>query len=361
MGCELSIEGEEFRFDGRPTCAGRSRAGVDLQGRLFNARLIQGVFDDACPATRQRWAYPDTRRWDPDRNTDELCAALPEYRRHGLRAITVGLQGGGSIYEPEVYDRYHASAFAADGSPDPAWFDRLGRIVRAADEQGMAVIVSCFYFKHARHFDGDGAVRHAVAATIDLLRSGGHRNLILEIANEIELFGRVEAPPVLCPERVHELIELAQAHQAGSTWRMPVACSTCGGDALPVGRWAEVEDLHLPHGNGCSLEQLAGKLRRLREREDFLVRPRPVVVNEDDVEIAKMETAVRHGAGWGYYDQGYGSGYGGSRVMDWSSRPREGTVAELSGFQTLPVNWGINTPEKRAFFHRLLEMTGGDP
>ncbi len=35
---------------------------------------------------------------DPDRNTDDFCRMLPIYRGYGLLAVTVGMQGGGSIY-----------------------------------------------------------------------------------------------------------------------------------------------------------------------------------------------------------------------------------------------------------------------
>jgi hypothetical protein len=45
--------------------------------------------------------------------------------------------------------------------------------------------------------------------------------------------------------------------------------------------------------------------------------------------------------------------------MDWKGQPREGSFAELSGFQTVPVNWSINTPVKKAFFDRVRQMTGG--
>ena len=31
---------------------------------------------------------------------------------------------------------------------------------------------------------------------------------------------------------------------------------------------------------------------------------------------------------------------------------------DLSGFQTPPINWGINTAHKRAFFDRVREVTG---
>jgi hypothetical protein len=40
--------------------------------------------------------------------------------------------------------------------------------------------------------------------------------------------------------------------------------------------------------------------------------------------------------------------------------PRESRYEELSGFQTVPVNWSVNTGHKRAFFERLREITGGE-
>jgi hypothetical protein len=45
--------------------------------------------------------------------------------------------------------------------------------------------------------------------------------------------------------------------------------------------------------------------------------------------------------------------------MDWTVHEREAIFAELSGFQTLPVNWAINDPHKQNFFERVNEITGG--
>ena len=86
---KLEIRGEDFWIHGQPTYAGRSWTGNRIEGLLFNSRMIQATFDDLNPDTRDRWAYPDTGKWDPDRNTDEFVAMLPEYRRHGLLAVTV--------------------------------------------------------------------------------------------------------------------------------------------------------------------------------------------------------------------------------------------------------------------------------
>ncbi len=45
--------------------------------------------------------------------------------------------------------------------------------------------------------------------------------------------------------------------------------------------------------------------------------------------------------------------------MDWTVKPREADYAQLSGFQTVSVNWSSNDEHKRAFFQKLRETTGG--
>src|ERR1035437_9768681 len=106
MATEVSIDGRAFCLQGRPTYEGVTYRGKPVEGLLLNARMIQAIFDDECPETRSHWRYPDTGVWDPNRNTDDFCAHLPLYRTHGLLAVTVGMQGGGAIYTPAIYDRY---------------------------------------------------------------------------------------------------------------------------------------------------------------------------------------------------------------------------------------------------------------
>ena len=58
-------------------------------------RFIQGIFDDKADASRfERFG----RHFDPEENTASLIAALPEWYAHGLRAFTVGFQGGGPCF-----------------------------------------------------------------------------------------------------------------------------------------------------------------------------------------------------------------------------------------------------------------------
>jgi hypothetical protein len=103
---------------------------------------------------------------------------------------------------------------------------------------------------------------------------------------------------------------------------------------------------------------LRAKLRRLKESEPYSRRPRPILVNEDSVSVENLEAAVAEHCSWGFYCQGYGSRYS-DRRMDWTTHGREARYGDLSGFQTPPVNWSINTSIKRAFFDRLREITGG--
>jgi len=60
----VSIAGTTWQINSKPTHAGSA-----AEGLLPNARMIQGIFDDANNSTRQNWAYPDTKAWDPERNT----------------------------------------------------------------------------------------------------------------------------------------------------------------------------------------------------------------------------------------------------------------------------------------------------
>ena len=72
----VGISGTEFTIDGQPTYAGRTFGGQMVQGMLFNVRAVQAMFDDANPATRDVWGYPDTGEWDPERDVTEFCQTL---------------------------------------------------------------------------------------------------------------------------------------------------------------------------------------------------------------------------------------------------------------------------------------------
>jgi hypothetical protein len=350
---EIAIDGTRFLADGKPTYQGTEWQTKPIEGLLMNSRMIQAIFDDECQHTRKSWVYPDTGVWDPDRNTNEFCAQLPTYRAYGLLAVTVGLQGGGAIFAPEVYDHYVNSAYRPDGTLKQAYFDRLLRIIRAADSTGMAVIVNYFYSKQVSRIPKDKVILAITEHMTDWLLRTGHRNILVDVANES---GDWWNRPVLEPENIHNIIDIVKSVTLNGR-RLLVGCSTGGGDQIPTPKWLRAEDFSLPHGNGLTAVELRSKLRRLKSQREYRDRPRPVVVNEDSIFVENMEAAVAEGCSWGFYCQGYGSCY--QDRMDWTTRNREPIYEELSGFQTVPVNWGINTPTKKTFFNRLKEITGG--
>jgi len=141
----VSIVGQAFHLNGQPTYQGRSWKGRKVEGLLLNSRMVQGIFDDQNPETAGQWAYPDTGRWEAERNAREFIAAMPEWRRHGLLAFTINLQGG----SPQGYSTsqpWRNSAINEDGSLREDYLQRLERVINRADELGMVVILGFFYF-----------------------------------------------------------------------------------------------------------------------------------------------------------------------------------------------------------------------
>ena len=71
-----------------------SASNKNVHGLLMVSRLIQGIFDDYNTSTQHIWAYPDTNKWDPMRNTQEFVGNMSIWRENGLLSFTLGLQGG---------------------------------------------------------------------------------------------------------------------------------------------------------------------------------------------------------------------------------------------------------------------------
>lgn len=287
MKTEISIQGEDFYINGRPTYEARQWNGRRIEGLLLNSRMVQAVFDDECRETASLWKYPDTGTWDPERNTAEFCEMLPEYRKHGLLAVTVGLQGGGSVYTPAVYDRYRMSAYDTEGKLKERYFSRLLKILSAADECGMAVIVNYFYWKQSKGMSMRN-FRDITAAVTERLLATGYRNILVDIANEVQCFRPLG---VLSQDNVHELIDAA-VNVTYEGRKLPVSSSSGGGKLTSSGRWAEMEDFSMPHGNGQKPAELAAKIRKFRETGEYRKRPRPVIVNEDSVFTENLDAAV---------------------------------------------------------------------
>ncbi len=334
---EVSIRGTDFFINGRPTYEGREWKGSRIEGLLMNSRMVQGVFDDANPETVQRWAYPDTGRWDPERNTREFLAAMPEWRRHGLLGFTINFQGG----SPQGYSKdqpWLNNAFHPDGSLKPAFLNRMKRILDRADELGMTAIVGYFYFGQDQHLKDDAAVRLATESATRWLLAQDYRHVLVEVANECD--NRAYQQPLIQAPNIHELIDLVKSIRAGG--RRLLVSASYNGRSIPRPNLVKTADYLLIHGNGVKDPAFITEMvQRTREVDGY--RPMPIVFNEDDhfdfdQPVNNFVNAVRAGASWGYFDPG-------------ESNYRD-------GYQCPPVQWGINTERKKQFFNLVKEMTG---
>ena len=340
----VSIQGQAFHVNGQPTYPGRTYKGQKVEGLLMNSRMVQGVFDDLNPETRSWWDYPDGS-WDPDRNTDEFVVAMPSWRRAGLIGFTINLQGG----SPQGYSKsqpWHNSAFTGEGELRPAYMARLRAILNEADELGMVPIVGYFYFGQDERLRDETAVVRATENATDWLLGEGYTNVIIEIANEVNV--RKYEHPMLQEFRCHELIEMVKEGYAGRVdspaGRLLVSTSN-GGRAIPKPNIVRAADFLLLHGNGVKEPNFIGEMvdtsRGLPE-----YRGQPILFNEDDhfdfhKDDNNMLAALSRYAGWGFFDYRMeGEGF------------RE-------GYQSVPVDWSTDGSErKRGFFELLAKVTG---
>ena len=336
---QVSIEGDRFLINGKPTYAGRTWNGRKIEGLLLNSRMVQATFDDLNPQTRDRWAYPDTQSWDEERNVTEFLDAMPQWRKHGLLAITVNLQGG----SPQGYSKdqpWHNSGFTESGELRPDYMERLERVLSRADALGMVVIVGYFYFGQDQRLSDESAVIAATDAATQWLLEHDFRNVLVEVNNECNV--KAYDHEILKPHRIDELIDrVRQTEQQG---RRLLVGTSYGGGTVPKENVVRASDFLLLHGNGVQEPaRIAEMVRHTRAVPGY--RPMPILFNEDDhFEFDKpmnnFVAALDEYASWGYFDYRMaGEGFD-------------------EGYQSVPVNWGISSDRKRGFFQLLAEITG---
>ena len=338
----ISIDGEKFLIDGVPIHQGRNYKGNPVEGLLFNCRMVQAIFNDENPETAGNWAYPDTGKWDPERNVNELIAALPEYLAHGCTAITVNLQGGMPITKTERVQPWVNTAIDPNGELKPDYMDRLLRLLNAADDLGMIVIVGYYYFGQDKFVADEEAIRRGTITASRWLLETGLENILIEINNESDV--PLYVHDILKPPRVHELIDLARGEEKDGR-RLIVSTSFTGGSfhgsiakGIPTEAALELSDYALVHTNRHDTLGTRQVVEGVRQMAAYKARPMPVVINEDSISVANLFAAVEVYAPWGYYDQG-------------DNNYRD-------GYQSPPVNWRINTPEKKRFFDGVAEIVG---
>lgn len=316
----LATTGEAFLMNGKLTYSEITGSNPNTHGMLMNARFIQGIFDDrANPGRFARWGKTE---WNPAQHTQDLVAALPEWYSYGLRAFTVGLQGGGPCFTINNLT-IDNNPFGEEGKQfDSAYADRLDKLIRGADAAGMVVIVSYFYGDQARRLRDGRAVRTAVTTASRFLKEGGYTNVIIEVANEYDIPPFQQHPLLYYPEGVATLIDLARQESGG----LPVGCSGKGGT---INREiAEASDVLLIHGNGCTRQRLYNMISEVRGWR----LNRPIVCNEDSQALGQLEVAYQTRTSWGYYNN--------------------------MTKQEPPADWSVTPGEDRFFAYRMAAGIG---
>ncbi|NLX99671.1 MAG: hypothetical protein GXY83_26545 [Rhodopirellula sp.] len=267
---QVTIVAGRWHLNGQVTYPG-SKA----EGLLMNVRMVNAVYEDA-----------KRTDFDPEANTDRFIAAIPDYAAHGVRAFTIGLQGGFPGYEGAVN-----SGFAPDGSLRPAYLDRVARVIEACDRHGVAVILGCYYQRQDQILRDETAVRDGAVNVARWVLSRGYTNLLLEIANEYPHRGFDHAV-LRSAEGEASLIELARRAAPG------LLVSTSGiGDGNLAEPEARTSDFILIHFNGVPVPEIPDRIAALKKYG------KPIVCNEDDkpsrASAEALRTSVAAGASWG--------------------------------------------------------------
>ena len=142
--------------------------GAPAEGLLMNVRMVNATFED-----RNRTDF------DPTANTNTFIGHIPNYYDHGIRAFTLCLQGGMPDYEGALN-----SAFNPDGSLRQDDLNRVASVIHACDQQGIAIILGCYYQRQDQVLENADAIRQGVINTARWVSEQKYSNVMIEVANE---------------------------------------------------------------------------------------------------------------------------------------------------------------------------------
>jgi hypothetical protein len=336
----VTIKKDLFLINGKVINKNKTWNNHSIEGLLFNARMVQAIFDDENPETSKLWKYPDTQTWNPDRNTNEFVMAIEKWKSFGLNAFTLNMQGG----SPTGYGNKNwiNSAYDSNGNIKQAYWDRLDKVLKKTDELQMVVILGLFYFGQDQILKDEKAVFNAVDNTINKLHANHYKNVIIEIANECDL--PYYDHDIIKPTRVHELINRVKKNEKNG-FRYLVSTSFKGA-TLPSKNVLLSADFILLHANGVeNPKEVTQMVLNTKKLEGYSIMP--IVFNEDDhydfdKEENNFKTAIQNHASWGFFDF------------------RRENESFNEGFQSVPVNWGISSNRKKYFFEYLKSIVNGN-
>lgn len=267
---QVSIEGQSWFINGKPT-----NPGTPAEGLLMNVRMVNATFED-----RRR---PD---FNAEANADRFVEKIPVYAAHGVNAFTLNLQGGMPGYEGAVN-----SAFEPDGTLRPDYLRRVERVIRACDSNGVVVILGLYYQRQSKILRDETAIRAGVVNAARWIQSRGFKNVVVEVANEYPHKGFVH-PVVRDPKGQANLIRLVKETAPGL-----LVTASGYGDGKIHPEVAEACDFLTPHWNGTGVEDIPARVAAMKRFG------KPIVCNEDDKTgkraVAAMRASVASGCAYG--------------------------------------------------------------
>jgi hypothetical protein len=115
-----------------------------------------------------------------DEEATELIENLDVFKSYGVNTVSVFFMGSrfGDV-----------KGYRPNASLDPAYAARMARIIEAADQRGMVVLVGCLYWSNSRAKEDLGHWRQshankAVAHTVRWLTEHDYRNVFIDPDNE---------------------------------------------------------------------------------------------------------------------------------------------------------------------------------
>ena len=115
-----------------------------------------------------------------DKTTSDLIAQLDTYKSYGVNTVSVFFMGSrfGDV-----------KGYRPDATLDPVYARSMARIIEAADQRGMIVLVGCLYWSTSKakeeltHWTQADANK-AIANTVAWLSRHKYRNVVVDVDNE---------------------------------------------------------------------------------------------------------------------------------------------------------------------------------
>ena len=162
------------------------------------------------------------------------------------------------------------------------------------------VIVGTFYWISVQRMEDEAALWRAADSLLTFLESTGRKNILIEIANEIDVVLDRTQMDLFTPDRQAEMIVALREKHPGFLY------STSGGGAqaetgrgMPSPSLVEADDYVLIHGNGLRPDGVEAAIQAIRAMPAWQANPKPIVINEDSPAVPNLDAAWKNGCSWG--------------------------------------------------------------